>query len=327
MKRALIILALAFCAPPVHAESMEELSSQLAAQKEINALLLARVSELKSALAASQNGSENTLVPAEGPQIHIPENERALERALQRRGSAVLPAGIFELAPSLSWTYSGSSGMTSSDEIRRASLDARLGLAGGWMIGATVPYINRDREGLGSNSGTGDISLSAWKSLRPVQNGKPSLVAGLRYQLPVGGDLYEDVIPLGSGYERLTANITTVHRVNPIAYYGRFSYTYGFETDCLSSRCDPGARIGLGAGAYLSVSPDISVNMGIDFIATAELEVDGITVEDSDTMQGSFTVGTGFIINRQSSLNLTASFGVTDDASDVTLRASMPFRF
>ena len=182
--RTLPILACALVlAGPAAAQSVEELKAQLEAQIQITELLKQRIQTLESETRAAEITAPLSIPEAAPTRVaDDPEESRALERALVRQGIAVLPPGKYEITPSIGWSHPASDFDTYS-----ASLGGRLGLQGGWMIGAGIPLLKRDTP-FGGNSGPGDASFRVWKEIWAKDGTRPSLVANLGYTAPTGED-------------------------------------------------------------------------------------------------------------------------------------------
>ena len=321
------------------AQSVTELKAQLAAQKRINELLKQRIRTLEAQVstgkAATGKSDRVAALTAKAdravePQADDLEENRALERALVRRGRAVLPPNTIEITPGFSWSHSGSGG--SSSDRYSAALDARIGLAGGWMpggwmIGARMPFIHRSTSAFGDNTGSGDPSLAVWKELL-VQDGTwPSLVASAQYSAPLGDDFTESAVALGSGFHRLSARLAAVKSIDPIAFYASASYTHSFDRKISGTKLDPGGIFGLGAGATLAVTPDVSLNAGLHFAFSEHTKSNGVKLNGSDTTVGVVNLGASVIMTKDLFVNVTSAIGVTDDSPDITVGVSLPYRF
>ncbi len=145
--KAIILFACALAmATPVAAQTVEELKAQLAAQMQINELLKQRIRTLE--VEAANHTAQIAAAPAPaarpenapGGEARDPEEDRALERALVRRGIAVLAPYVAEITPGMFWSHSGSDIGGSSDDLFGATLDARIGLPGGWMLGGAGSF-------------------------------------------------------------------------------------------------------------------------------------------------------------------------------------------
>ena len=328
MKFLLPIAAFCLLVSPATAQTIEELEAQLAVQKEINELLKQRIETLEAELTGREipPPSRDT---APGPDIAVddPEFDRALERALERRGAAVLRPYAVEVTPSLAWTHAGRDALATTQDTVGAGLEARLGLPGGWMIGAAIPFFHRDISGVGTNTGIGDASAAVWMSFFEQDGTWPSLVGSIRYGMPTGEDIGDDPVALGSGFHRVTSRIASVKTVDPIAFFGDLSYTHFFADTISGVDLDRSDVFGFGLGSNLAVTPDVSISASIDFAFENEFEIEGVGVRGSDTTIGLFTLGAGIVLTGDIFLSLSGGVGITDDSPDVIIGVSLPIRF
>ena len=316
---------------PTSAQTIEELQQQLDAQKQINELLKQRIRSLEDKLLDEQGGASNVVeqtpsyTPSPDKAAGDPEEERALERALVRRGVAVLSEGRWELAPGLQWIHSGRDALRTEADDYIATLDARIGLPGGTMIGAGVPYfIKADRE-FGDNSGFGDLALSIWKQFRAPSESGPSIVGSLGYRAPTGEDS-KDPIPLGSEFHRLSTDLSFAKSIDPVVLSGNVFYAHAFSERIDEVKIQPGDAFGFGSAASLAITPEITGSLGLSFSFIDELERNGTKVDGSEQTIGLLDISLGFLINRRLFLSLFADIGITDDAPDLILGISTPLR-
>jgi hypothetical protein len=331
---AVVLVAHLLAASPAGAQTLDELEAELAARKaelaaqvQINELLKQRIETLEAELAGRKIAAPPTSAPRAGREAGDPEEERAVERALVRRGTAVLSPYTVEVAPGFAWGHSGSDFNSSTQDSYVGVLDARIGLPAGVMVGGSVPFYHRDVSGVGDNSGIGDVSATLWKSIIAPDDAYPSLVGSLRYTAPTGDDFIEDKVPLGSGFHSITGRLSSSKSIDPIAFYGDVSYTHFISETISGLDIDRSGVIGFGAGANLAVTPDITVSTGFRFAFEQEVKVNGAKISGSDTTIGQVDIGAGFVVTRDIFLNLNAAVGVTDDSPDVFLQVSLPIRF
>ena len=319
---------------PASAQTVEELKAELvareaelAAQVQINALQRQRIETLEAERSGRKIAAAPTSLQSPERAAGEPEEEGALERALERRGTAVLSPYTVEVTPGFAWTHSGGDFNSSTQNSYVAGLEARIGLPGGWMVGGSVPFSHRDIAGVGSNTGVGDISATVWKSILTPSETRPSLVGSLRYGAPTGDDFSEDAVALGSGFHSLTGRLSSSKSIDPIAFYGNVSYTHFLGETISGVDVERSGVIGFGAGASLAVTPDITMSAGIDFSFEEEIEVNGIKIKGSDTTVGQVSLGVGIVVTKDIFLSLYGAFGVTDDSPDASLGVSLPIRF
>jgi opacity protein-like surface antigen len=317
---------------PLSAQTVAQLQLELEAQKQINALQKQRIRSLESRIAAArQSPAVRTkptanVVPVSVPTRPDPGEDRALERALVRRGSAVLAPGVLEVTPSLSWAYSGRPVLNSTDQNSIAGLDVRMGLQNGWMLGARTSLRHRDIDGLGNNSGMGDTSVTVWKNIdTPVS--APSLVASLNYSTPTGENFSQNLVPLGSGFHELTGRLSAVKTFAPIAFFGDVAYSYRLPEDFKGVEIERASGYGLGFGASLAVTPAVSASVALRYLFEDDFKRNGVTLPGTSSTNGSVNLGFGVVLSKNVFLNLNAAFGVTDDAPDTVVSFSIPLRF
>lgn len=332
MRWLLLAAVVIAAAPPALAQTVDELRTQLEAQKTITKLLKERLHALEAeskggarAVGPARESAEAGPAPERAPTD--PEEERALERALVRRGTAVLPPYRFEVTPSFQWSRSASQFSPITNDSYVAAIDGRVGLPDGWMAGLTVPYVHRDVSGIGTNTGLGDVSVTGWKQIIAPSQDRPSLVASVRYTGPTGEDQSDTRLPLGSGFHRVTGQLSTAKTVTPMAFFGSVGYTHRFERSFGNVSLQPGDVFGMTAGASLSVTPDISVSTALNLAFERELERDGIRIPGSGSTFGTIEVDAGTVLTRGVFLSVFGAFGVTDDSPDYVFGMSLPVRF
>jgi hypothetical protein len=332
--KAIVLFACALAmATPASAQTVEELKAQLEAQAQINELLKQRIRTLEAEAANHTAQIAAAPVPAARPEGALrrgagdPEEDRALERALVRRGIVVLAPYVAEITPGMFWSHSGSDVGGSSDDLFGATLDARIGLPGGWMLGGQVPFLHRSSDAFGNNTGPGDISATIWKQITAQDGAWPSVVGSIRYTAPTGDDFSEELPPLGSGFHRITGRLSAVKSVDPIAFFGDLSYTHNFTTSFSGVEINRSGVFGVGAGASLAVTPDISLTAGLNFAFEGDAEADGPNISGSGTTIGLVELGAGVVLSKDVFLNFTGALGITDDSPDVILGVSLPIRF
>lgn len=316
-------------AAPAGAETVEELKAKLAAQEQINELLKQRIRSLEGELSGREASAPSVREPEASPASAAgdPEEDLALERTLVRRGTSVLPPHAVEITPSLAWSRSGSDFRSSTQDLYGLGLDARIGLLGGWMLGASVPVLYREAPNGGRNAGIGDFSATVWKSIWSQDDAKPSLVASIRYTAPTGEDLAADAVPLGSGFHSVSGRLSSVKTIAPIAFYGDVSYTRFLGETIRGIDLNRSGIFGFNVGASLAVTPEISLSTGIDFDFEDALSLGGIKIRGSGTTKGAVELGVGILLSRHMFLTFSGAFGITDDSPDVTLGVSLPIRF
>jgi len=318
----------------VIAQTEEELNQQLEAQKQINELLKQRIESLERELQEVKGEGEgfvDTLkmptAASRTPEVALddPESDRALERALVRRGLSVLPSKAVEVTPGLFWDHSGSELTGDDSDFYTATFDARVGLPGNSMIGIGLPYILRGDTPAGDGSGIGNTTLRAWKQFRPMTESKSSLIGSAFYRFSTADD--SEDIALGSEFDQFGFALTASKANGPVVFSGGASYRHAIEDTLDGVDFQPGDAFSVSGSASLAITPDISGNMGLSMTWIDDLERDGDEVGDTSQTIGLLNLGAGFVVGQGQFLFLSGSLGVTDDAPDYALGFSVPYRF
>ncbi len=324
----LIVITIAF-ATPIAAQTVAELQAKLDAQISINAFLKQRIRTLEANAEESKVATAVPEIPREPAPKRAkedPEETRALERALVRQGRAVMPPGAYEVTTGLNWSHSGSESDNSARDSYNMSLNARMGLAGGWMIGASLPLSKRDTPS-GSNSGLGDVSMTVWKELMVQDGRRPTIVGSLRYTTPTGEDFTETNVPLGGGVHRLQGRLSAVKSIDPIAFYGGLSYGHSFENNLGGNDIQPGSVFGVNAGASLAVTPEVSLSAGVNLSFVDETKTNGVKIPNTSATVGTLQLGAGVLITKDLYLSFSGGAGITKNSPDFSLGFSVPYRF
>jgi hypothetical protein len=274
--------------------------------------------------------------------------ERALERTLVQGGALLLNAGEAEITPSFRFSRReddapiafAADGETfvAEDDVRRNlfewELGLRLGLPFDSQIEAGFPYRLVDQsevtsvafaaqqERSRSGSGLGDLSIGLAKTLLRERRWWPDLVGRVTWDTATG-DTRDGGVLLGSGFHEITGSLTATKRQDPLVFVGEASYQKAFENDGIA----PGDQLGFTVGTFLAASPEASLRLTFEQTFADEIEIDDREIEGSDRVLGSLNLGASVILGPRLLLDVVAGVGVTDDAPDYSIRASLPLRF
>lgn len=274
--------------------------------------------------------------------------ERALERSLTRAGALLLRAGILELEPGFSYArqeeasprFVTSDGQVFVGETERnadsltADLALRLGLPWDSQVEIGVPYRWREVESVtnvgfaptGSTSqsgaGLGDLRVGVAKTLLREALWRPDLVGRLTWDTDTG-EIRDDGVSLGGGFDGLRGSLTAIKRQDPVAFVGALSYEHTFEKD----QVQPGTIVSANFGGFIALSPETSLRLLFSGAYQNETELSGSELDGSDRTFGTFVVGGTTLLAPGTLLNLSAGIGLTDDADDFSISLSLPIRF
>ena len=301
---------------------------------------------------AEQPHSAEAAVAQAGPgefEVEEKEIDRALERTLVQTGVLLLPYGKAEIEPSFSYarwkvdtpTFVSENGtvFVGEQEVRRNDFQTaqslRFGLPFDTQLELGLPYRYVDeltvtkvgfgerREADSSGSGYGDLTVGVAKTLLRENGGWwPDIVGRVRWDTDTGKSISGDV-PTGGGFNELAGSLSVVKRQDPLAFVGGVSYETTFEKNDIQ----PGDALGFSVGTILAASPDTSLRLGLDQRFVNEARVSGHSIDGSDQTIGTLSIGVASILGHGVLLNGAVDIGLTDDAPDYAVRASLPVQF
>jgi len=274
--------------------------------------------------------------------------ERALRRSLTREGALLLPSGILEVEPSLTYARKEDSAprlFTSNGQILAgeedlnansltADLALRLGLPWDSQLELGLPYRWTEVESLKkigfeptestteSAAAFGDVRLGLAKTLLRESLWRPNLVGRITWDT-ASGDVSENGLFLGGGFNELRGSLTAIKRQDPIVFVGGLSYEYSFEEDQIK----PGPIVSANFGSFIAISPETSIRFLISGAYQGESKLSGDEIIGSDRTIASFVIGGSTLIAPRTLLNASVGIGLTEDADDFTISFSLPFRF
>ena len=288
--------------------------------------------------------------PAAPGQFEVDEAaaERALERVLVQGGALLLNAGEAEITPSFRYIRRASDApvalaadagiVVAGDEVRRDvfewELGLRLGLPFDSQVELGLPYrlidqsevlsvgFTPQQERSSSGSGLGDLSVGLAKTLLRERRWWPDLVGRVTWDTATGKTRDGGVL-LGGGFHEVIGQLTATKRQDPLVFLGSASYSKRFENDDIK----PGDQLGFTLGAILAASPETSLRFTFEQTFVDEAEVDGNQIDGSDLTAGTLNLGASVILGPRLLLDVVTGIGVTDDAPDYSIRASLPLRF
>jgi len=237
-----------------------------------------------------------------------------------------------------------------------AGVTARYGITNSTELELRIPFVYRSdqistrpiQDGSSGNTinttldggGLGDIEMAIRHQINFETT--PYWVAGLRLKSDTGRSPYEVDIdktsntfiqaPTGSGLWSLSPGISMIYPKDPAVLFMNLGYIYNFKDTVNingnSTEVDIGDTISLGAGLGFAVNPDLSLSFGISHKTILKSKVNGIKNDDAKLLQlDSLTIGMNYAISKQTSINISAQAGLTEDTPDFQLTMRMPFSF
>ena len=344
--------------------TMEQFEKAIAERDRIIIELLRRVEKLEKQVSGTpdvttepQNISRGDELPRSADkttpkpgtlQVDELTAQRALERGLVNEGKLLLDAGQMELVPNFFYQRFDFDGATAVQvgpdtfvgniDTERDTLDVGLlfrhGLPWEAQFEASVPYRYVNSEGTTTvddsvvssldrnGSGYGDLRLGLAKTLLNEVEGWPNLIGRITWDTSTGEKRDDDLV-LGFGFDEVEVSLTALASRDPMVFFGTFAYQNTFEEDDI----EPGDAYKLNLGTAVAVSPENSLTFSLNQSYYEELELNGQSIDGSDRLASSFSIGLSTIMGPRTLLQLSVSIGLTEDTSDYGFEISLPIRF
>jgi len=259
--------------------------------------------------------------------------ERALERSLTRAGALLLSPGVVEVEPRLSYSRqedsapgfvsSGSGVVASQTELNSDSLVASV-LPYHWRRTETVTRVGflPVSSTTQSGAGNGDVQLTLAKTLWHEDADEPSVIGRLSWDTD-SGKQSDNNVSLGGGYQDVQGSLTFISRQDPVVFVTSVSYQHSAEKESIQ----PGDLVSASFGSYLALNPQTSMSFSLALAQQKETRLSGDPLPGSDRTIANLVIAGSSLIARGTLLNLSLGIGLTRDASDFSLTASLPVRF
>lgn len=268
--------------------------------------------------------------------------ERALERTLVQSGALLLPFGQGEIQPFVTYTRSetdllavDTAGNIGNIDKRRNVIDAgvfmRAGLPYETQLELSIParivnetQVFRENELLDSSAyALGDIRIGIAKTLMHEDGWIPDLVGRITWDTD-SGEVRDNEIEMGSGFNDLIVSVTALKRQDPLAFTGSFSYQKTFKKFGI----EPGDKYRFSMNASLAASPQTSLSIGLQQTFSEVAERNNVKITSTDnTISSALTFGASSTIGRRLFFSVLAGIGLTDSSPDYFVNVSVPLRF
>lgn len=247
-------------------------------------------------------------------------------------------------------------------DIYVGALSVKYGISSRFEVAARIPYLTiredlRERQAFqgtpvdtlreSSGEGLGDVELSARFQLNDGVDGWPYVVGVLRVKAPTGDSAYDvnqkvvtddqgnpigvelEERPTGSGFWSFEPGLSFIYPSDPAVLFGNLSYVYtlkddkGFENGLT---VNPGNVIRFGFGMGFAFNERTSFSLGYDHSVIGktkfERDIDPFGAIFDRTQIGSLSFGLSQKLSASTTLSLTVSAGITENApsSEITLK-------
>ncbi len=274
--------------------------------------------------------------------------QRALERTLVQTGALLLPFGQVDIQPFATYTRreddtpylarTSIGGSVANQRIRRDEIDAGanilVGLPFESQFEVRVPgrFINADAtfsapgvfpsNTKASSSAFGDVSVGLAKTLMHETDWLPDVIGRVTWDSATG-DIQDNNILTGIGFNDFTGSLTFLKRQDPLAFTGRVAY----KTFLKAEGIEPGDQVEFDVNATLAASPQTSLSIGLKQTFFQEIKLNNIKMPGSDGVASMFTAGASSIIGRNLVFIVSGGVGLTEESPDYSLNVTIPIRF
>ena len=185
----------------------------------------------------------------------------------------------------------------------------------------------------------GDVSIGVRWQPFPYIPGRATVTVNSTLKTKTGVSPYEinpnTRLSTGSGAYSVSAGISVSKVLDPVVLFSSLSSSYTFEQSGLNQvrggrilkTVQQGQSFSLSGGFSYSLSYDTSLSMSAQIGYTTETSLffsDGSSVNSQDQVNGSMNFSLGIRVDPQTIVNTSFGFGLTEDASDLSLGVSYP---
>ncbi|MBP7178815.1 MAG: transporter [Moraxellaceae bacterium] len=223
------------------------------------------------------------------------------------------------------------------------SLDLTYGVWNNLTVSASLPLVAKfDTQSNLSTTGLGDISLGVrWQPV-PLKRGLPSTTLFASLSTATGDSPYEinraTDLSTGKGYYSLSGGGSISKVADPVVLFASASYSMSSKISDLNqpqgsrimTSVEPGDSVGFSMGLAYSLNYDVSITSSFQQsygFSTKYGYNSGNPYSTPDQVSASMNFSLGLRTNPKRIVNLSMGFGLTEDASDVSLGFSMPIDF
>lgn len=285
------------------------------------------------------------------------DSTRQLEEVFQaaEKNYSLLKAGGKSLSYSLDYSYTSDTRINlevANNVIRNAdvnpssthsftnSFSFSYGILNNLTLTSRVPLATRYNTGDDlSVTDWGDVSLGLrWQPFEYIP-GRPTVNLSTSVSTKTGVSPYEIPLdrrlPTGSGTYSLSTTMSVSKVLDPLVLFSSIGSTYTFEETGLNQvrggrvlkTVQQGQSFSFSGGFSYSMSYDTSLSMSAQLgygTGTTLYFVDGASVSTNDSMNGSMNFSLGIRVDPKTIINTSFGFGLTEDASDLSLGVSYP---
>lgn len=280
---------------------------------------------------------------------------KAIEETLQRRGTMLLQKGKALVETGFTTAHFSSNriniqgfsilpllvvGTISTEKVQRdifiSSVSMKYGLFNNLQTEVNIPYrheFDRVTNDVGveytrSAGGIGDVAFGVSRQIGFERGLIPDTVASISIKTRTGQSLYNRDIGLGTGHYSLKNALIFAKSNDPAVIFGSLSYTWNIK-DTIDGygEVDPGDAVGYSIGTAIALSYQTAINFQLLHDITLKMKKDNVSVNGSFLNSASLKYGFTWSISERTSIDMSASHGLTTDSPDYSIEVRIPYRF
>lgn len=271
---------------------------------------------------------------APGAVADVEEGDRALERALVRQGGLLLSSGVMEIEPNFQYSHQS----TESNSFRRdgygPAIAGRVGLPWQSQLDVSVPYVFERRSsnsGSSRSDGIGDVSLGLSHQFINDSEGVPAIIGSVGYTFATGDNTlfsnFTSPVGHGAGFDSAQAGFAVVKRVDPLVYFGSYTFSHSFSGEQGGNSVDLGNSHGVRMGTLLAASPFTSLRAAFNLTFFDKTEFNGRRLSGTDEPSALVELGAAVLVTPTGLLDVGVGAGLTRSSPDFRITVAYPIRF
>lgn len=285
----------------------------------------------------TENSEERAADPApekrKVPTIGVKPDERLPEEAFLRRDKVLLPQGSMETELGIAYSDNAQYGLLGyKDRSLIFPLTARLGLTNKLSTFVTVPIALSWREIPGPSksttqqvSGLSDVRFGFQYQLLTERVVRPDLMFFLSTRADTGKSPYGVPLteaPLGAGHWQIEPGFSLVKTYDPVVFFGSLSYTHFFP----GHGWQPGDAINPQLGTGFALNDEVAMSFRV--VGSYIFRSKEFSQETGRVLTPfSFVFTVDKYLTKNSYLEPSVGFGLTDEAADFTALLLYVYRF
>lgn len=310
-----------------------------------------------SGVVAEEQSSVDKAREALAKQDDDEDTARQLEEVFQaaEKNYSLLKAGGKSLTYSLDYSYTSDSRIdleVRNNTVRNLdvvpsathsftnSFSFDYGILNNLTLNARIPLSTRyDTQRELSVTDWGDVSFGVRWQPFPYVPGRASVTVNTTLKTKTGVSPYEinnnTRLSTGSGTYSASAGLSVSKVLDPVVLFSSLSSSYTFEQSGLNQvrggrilkTVQQGQSFSFSGGFSYSLSYDTSLSISTQIGYTTETSLffsDGSSATSQDQVNGSMNMSLGIRIDPTTIINTSFGFGLTEDASDLSLGVSYP---